>query len=485
MLSLERRGSHGPLVILLHWLGGSARTFTEVAGLLAARGFRCVALDLPGFGFSTEPQDFSIPAMVQSLTDTIRSLRQEDPAAPWLLAGHSMGGKLSMLLARAAEDQTPGLANLAGLVLLSPSTPSPEPMSESQREANLQKLGPTTSDPDQRRQHATQFVDDNTGKNPLLDATHSRSIEDVLRMNPDALTAWMTSGSKLDCAQQIGILYTPTLILSGTEEPALNPDAQAKLTLPHIPSANLVPLHGSGHLSPLERPAEVADRMASFFADLGLPSQPVTIPLSDSFSALIDSPLTSPQTREALLARLDPSTVATGVLDPEALRILRALAARVVPGAPFDLAARLDQSLAQTQHDGWRFNALPADITAWQLGLASLNAASTREFSVPFIALHASQQDDLLHRAQSGHLHQGILAALHLGDTTLTAAQMRDWFEDVRGELAKLYVADPRTMQRIGFTGFADNAGFTHIQLHDNNTHEVHEENEKHEEIAH
>jgi pimeloyl-ACP methyl ester carboxylesterase len=130
MLSLERRGSHGPLIVMLHWLGGSSRTFTEVAELLAPRGFQCVAIDLPGFGNSSQHQDFSIPAMVQALTDTIRELRGQnsaDPEAPWLLAGHSMGGKLSMLLARAAEDNTIGLANLRGLVLLSPSTPSPEP----------------------------------------------------------------------------------------------------------------------------------------------------------------------------------------------------------------------------------------------------------------------------------------------------------------------------------------------------------------------
>ena len=42
---------------------------------------------------------------------------------------------------------------------------------------------------------------------------------------------------------------------------------------------------------------------------------------------------------------------------------------------------------------------------------------------------------------------------------------MRIWFEDVRAELAKLYVADPRTMERIGFTGFADDHGFTQIEL--------------------
>jgi pimeloyl-ACP methyl ester carboxylesterase len=456
---------------MLHWLGGSSRTFTEVAELLAPRGFQCVAIDLPGFGNSSQQQDFSIPAMVQALTDTISELRGQNsvgPDAPWLLVGHSMGGKLAMLLARAAEDHTPGLDNLRGLVLLSPSTPGPEPMSEHQRQANLRDLGPATSDPELRRQHATQFVDDNTGKNPLLDPIRARSIDDVLRMHPDALTAWMTTGSKLDCAEAIGILQTPALILAGTEEPQLNPDAQTKLTLPHLPHATLVPLTGGGHLSPLERPSEVADRIATFVADLHLDLQPSTPPLTESFSTLLHSDRTSPQTRDVLLARLNEIPTGAGVLDTEDIRILRSVAARIVPNAPFDLASRINASLAQTPHDGWRFNALPDDASAWKLGLATLNAAAVREHSVPFIALHPAQQDDILHRAQNGELSASLLASLHLTHDTLTAAQMQLWFEDVRGELAKLYIADPRSMQRIGFTGFADNAGFTHITLEDN-----------------
>ena len=42
---------------------------------------------------------------------------------------------------------------------------------------------------------------------------------------------------------------------------------------------------------------------------------------------------------------------------------------------------------------------------------------------------------------------------------------MKQWFDEVRGELGKLYMSDPRVMERIGFTGFADEAGFTQVRL--------------------
>jgi hypothetical protein len=123
--------------------------------------------------------------------------------------------------------------------------------------------------------------------------------------------------------------------------------------------------------------------------------------------------------------------------------------------------------LADDKGDGWRFASLPKDADAWKMGLFSLDAAARREFGVPFVALDAARQDELLRRAGSGKLGEGLLGALHVGASAgaFTAAQMRDWFEEVRGTLAKLYVADPRTMERIGFTGFADEGGFTQIRL--------------------
>jgi pimeloyl-ACP methyl ester carboxylesterase len=470
MLFAEESGDRGPLVVMLHWLGGSSRSWHEVSSELASLGLRGVAVDLPGFGQSRHVQEFSIPQMVRATVETIRHLRGDAADSPWILAGHSMGGKLAMLIAHAAEQGEPGLMNLRGLVLLSPSPPGPEPMAEDKRAKTLRTLGPETNDPTQRRKHAEEFVDANTGKLPLVESVRDRSVEDVLRMNPEALAAWMTTGSRLDCSTQVGKLSLPALIMAGTEEPALGPESQAQHTLPHLAAATLIPLQGGGHLAPLERPHEVADRMIEFFHSLDLPLESKPASLSQEFAALIDSSLTAPQTRDVLLKRLsEQESSSAGALTPDELRTLRALAACVVPGAPFDLASRMDRALSQSRHDGWRFDALPDDATAWKLGLASLDAAAMREHGVPLIALDTTRQNDLLQRAQSGDLGRGWLALVGLGDSThiLNAAQMRDWFEDVRSELAKLYIADPRTMERIGFTGFADEAGFTHITLSD------------------
>jgi hypothetical protein len=183
---------------------------------------------------------------------------------------------------------------------------------------------------------------------------------------------------------------------------------------------------------------------------------------------LIASDQTSPQTRMVLLNRLpDPDDDA--VFSPEESRTLRALASRIVPDAGFDLTSRVKHEVVKPLHDGWRFDNLPSDLTAWKRGLKSLDLAALREFHVPFVALDGPRQDELLFRAREGKLGKGLLGTMHLSDSedALDGDQMRDWFEDVRGELVKLYVSDPRTMERINFTGFADEKGFTQITLGD------------------
>jgi pimeloyl-ACP methyl ester carboxylesterase len=466
MLSSQSHGTKGPLLVLLHWLGGSAYTWTEVAKSLSAQGLHCVALDLPGFGDAADNPHYSVQAMADEVLATIRALRIANPDQPLLLAGHSMGGKVAAVLARAAADSTDGLHDLRALILVSPSPPGIEPMPDSKRKQMMESLGHSTGDAEEDRKHAAKFVDDNTGKLPLEPAIRDRAIHGVLRMSRAALRAWLDSGSKEDWSARVGTLQLPALLFAGTEDAALGPDAQSEHTLPHLANGQLIALDGSGHLSPLERPAELTDHILTFLRTLDLPLQPETANLSPEFEDLLRYDHTSPQTRAVLLERLNDPAPAQSI--PSELQpTLRALAAAVVPDAGFDLAARVDATLAEPHGDGWRFDTLPPDLEAWRTGLLSLNAAAKREFNVPFIALHATQQHDLLTQASEGKLGKGALGTLHLGGSAnaFTATQMQQWFEDVRGLFARLYTADPRTLQRIGFTGFADEHGFTQIKL--------------------
>ena len=87
----------GPVVVLVHGLGGSAEDWRSLAPYLVKAGFRVYIPDLPGYGRSQKPADFSysIPdqaAVVVSFLDAL-GLKQVD------LGGWSMGGWIAQRVA--------------------------------------------------------------------------------------------------------------------------------------------------------------------------------------------------------------------------------------------------------------------------------------------------------------------------------------------------------------------------------------------------
>ena len=381
-----------------------------------------------------------------------------------------MGGKIAMIAARRALDGEPGLEGLRGLILVSPSPPSPEPIQENRRQEHLETFGTPTDDPQDRRRAAEKWVTKNIGKLPLPPTVLNRAVDGVLAIPAASYEAWFLRGSKEDWSTRVGTLALPTLLFTGSEEVSLGIDAQQAQTLPHLPHASHIEIEAAKHLTPIERPAELLEHITEFLTNLGLPLATPEARPGSTIEDLVQSSLTSPQTREVMRDRLterqswnhQPRT-----FTPADFRTLRALAQAVIPDAPFDLAAALDMQLLANKGDGWRFAALPTDPEAWRCGLLSLNRAARQAHGVSFLALYPDQQQAILQEAADGKLGQGLLGALHLTSASgaFPADAMKVWFADVRAEFTRLYIADPRTMDRIAYTGFADDLGFTHIQL--------------------
>jgi pimeloyl-ACP methyl ester carboxylesterase len=93
----------GPVVVLVHGLGGRAEDWTNLAPWLAKAGYRVYMPDLPGYGRSEEPADFSysVPdeaGVVVGFFDALR-LKQVD------LGGWSMGGWIVQRIALDNPDR--------------------------------------------------------------------------------------------------------------------------------------------------------------------------------------------------------------------------------------------------------------------------------------------------------------------------------------------------------------------------------------------
>lgn len=110
---LESGPVDGRAVFLVHGFGASAYTFAEMLPVLAAHGYRVIAVELPGHGLSKKPHDetmFSVSRLGDALLEVASALGVRE----FTIVGHSMGGGIALDLALRGERC------LTGAVLINP-----------------------------------------------------------------------------------------------------------------------------------------------------------------------------------------------------------------------------------------------------------------------------------------------------------------------------------------------------------------------------
>ncbi len=460
MLATRTVGSGPTLIFFLHWLSGSGSSWAEVTNRLVQTGrFRCVEIDLPGFGASASVLGYSVGEMTEAVSAVIA--RETGGAQPtsWMLAAHSMGAKIALAIARRIEDEGSSNGEPRAIVLLAGSPPTPEPM-EDRRRGEMKSW--VRGGEGMTRVQAKAFLDQNR-THTLSEGTERQALDDLLRMNKNAWLAWLQDGSREDWSRRIGVLRTPALIVAGEHDADLGAAAQQALMLPHFAKAEIRVLANAKHLLPLEYPLLVAGMIeeATAFEPVA-PSSRESIPAE--YLQLIESERVSPQTRSVLLQRAEPAAVyQPRVLTAPQLAVLRALSNRVVPQdgeeAYLDLAVNIDRQLSEGLGNGWRYDVLPCDADAYRDGIRTLDAVAKSIYGAAFAALSEDKQDAILESAAGGQLGNALdLGTSSMPTPPLTGEQMKRWFEEVRGDLVRVYVAHPATLARIGFSGIGDGA---------------------------
>lgn len=244
-----------PMLILLHALGASGRSWDRVRAALGGE-HDCLAPDLPGFG-DRAADAMSVAATLDWLAATIAA----QVPRPYWLVGHSMGGKFATLAAARGLGGDPAMAGLRGVVLLAGSPPSPEPIDEDRRAEMIGWFAdgaPSEAD-------ARAFVAANTAKSlpPDLEA---QAVADVRRTLPAAWTGWLTRGACEDWSDRVGRLAIPATIVAGAEDGDLGEANQRRLNLPHYLDAEVAMVADAAHLLPYERPDAVARLLAQTVA---------------------------------------------------------------------------------------------------------------------------------------------------------------------------------------------------------------------------
>jgi pimeloyl-ACP methyl ester carboxylesterase len=242
---LVEGSASGQPVLLVHGLGSRAEDWNPLAPYLARAGFRVYIPDLPGYGRSQKPPDFSYSIhdeaqMVAGFMDAL-GLKQVD------LGGWSMGGGIAQHVAFEHPDRIRKLMlfDAAGLnepVIFDTRLFTPENADQlSQFEALLsphpvQAPGFVTRDILKYFQHNAWVI--------------KRAMASILTRK-DATDSILPQ------------LKMPVLIVWGAEDRIL-PVSQGETMHRLVPQSELDIVQGCGHLAPKECTAEVGPRVVAF-----------------------------------------------------------------------------------------------------------------------------------------------------------------------------------------------------------------------------
>lgn len=111
-LHYKYRRTGGELLLFIHGLACSKESFYEAWNQKILKKYSLLAVDLPGFGKSDRPEDFSYSLLDHAgvLFELVRKI----PHKRIHLVGHSMGGAIAVLLAQKNSKRFPSLMNVDG-----------------------------------------------------------------------------------------------------------------------------------------------------------------------------------------------------------------------------------------------------------------------------------------------------------------------------------------------------------------------------------
>jgi pimeloyl-ACP methyl ester carboxylesterase len=248
----------GPVIVLIHGLGGQLRNFAPPLVEYLARTHRVVALDRPGSGYSTVtgpyPDLNGQAAMVASLIEQLE-------LGPVVLVGHSLGGALSLALVEARPDLVTSLALIAPLTQQRREAPSAFRILTI-RSPFLRKLvgwlvvGPAGRMAGSARRSPVFAPDpipedfESLGGGALLyrPGTFDAASRDMQAV-PGALAAIEAGYSAID---------RPVSVLFGQGDRILEPALHGAAFVTQVPGARLTLVEG-GHMLPFTHPVATAE----------------------------------------------------------------------------------------------------------------------------------------------------------------------------------------------------------------------------------
>ncbi len=235
----------GDPVLLLHGWGSSLEPYRRLIDLLATKYF-VIALDMPGFGKTAEPER---PYNVDDYVDFVLDFLKQFSITKVSLVGHSFGGRV---IIKMANRQLPFAIDK--IVLVDSAGIRPKPSKKRSAKQLLYKAG---------KWFATRKLIAKTCPGLLEKLRVKFGSADYAAASP-MMRQCLVRVVNEDLTHLLPGIQAPTLLVWGENDTA-TPLSDAKLMEQRIPGAGLAVIKNAGHFSFVEQPALFGRIMASFF----------------------------------------------------------------------------------------------------------------------------------------------------------------------------------------------------------------------------
>jgi pimeloyl-ACP methyl ester carboxylesterase len=249
----EAGPADGELVVLLHGLGGSRIAWEPQLAMLAAAGYRAAAWDMPGYGASSPPREWTFDALAGAAATWIKGFGLGAPH----IVGLSMGGMVALHVAVAEPGSTRSL-------VLCDTSPA------------FGLDGITTAD----AWVEARLVPIRDGATPAsiaagvlgsIMAPGATAVDEaaraMARIGPEAFEGAVRCLPSHDVRDRLADIAIPTLVVVG-ELDRETPPTYARHLASGIAGSRYVEIAGAGHISNLERPADFNAALVEFLASV-------------------------------------------------------------------------------------------------------------------------------------------------------------------------------------------------------------------------
>ncbi|MEU2058535.1 alpha/beta fold hydrolase [Streptomyces bungoensis] len=242
----DHRPGTGPTLVFLHYWGGSARTWDFVVDRLTGRDV--LTVDFRGWSRSS---GLPGPYTLGQLADDTLAVLADAGVTDYVLVGHSMGGKVAQLVAATRP------VGLRGIVLVASGPAKPAAQITPEYREALSHAYDSDESTAGARDHVLTASELPASVKAQI-ATDSRAGADAAR------TEWPLRGIAEDITAHTRTVRVPALVVAGENDQVEPVDVLRDNLVPYLSQADFTVIPHTGHLIPLEAPADLVDAITAF-----------------------------------------------------------------------------------------------------------------------------------------------------------------------------------------------------------------------------